>query len=307
MIKFLLKITEMLAIVSLTFLMIACEKENLETEVSENFSDRSSFKMGKPDNFGKPNCFEFVFPITIEIAGETKEIASYEELSALRGNRNANKMGFGQRPSFVFPLQVITADGEKIEVADGEALRALAETCGKGTRGKGPWFMRGKSNCFEFVFPISIEFSDGGTEEIASLEALKTTIQDWRSNKTDGEERPTLVFPLEVVSKDGETITLGDKTAFESLTATCREERGERCFKPIFPISINFPDGSSESYDDKSSMKAALKAWRSQNRESAGRPSIQFPITVELEDGTTQSIDSKEDMLELAATCKEGN
>lgn len=307
MTKFFLKIAGVLAITGFALLLVSCEKENLENEVTANYSNHSSFKMGKPDGFGKPNCFEFVFPIAIEIAGETKEIASYEELSALRGNRSANKMVFGQRPSFVFPLQVIVEGGEKIEVADGEALKALATSCGKGTRGKGPWFMRGESNCFEFVFPISIEFSDGETEEIASFEVLKTSIKDWRANKTDGEERPSLVFPLEVLTKDGETVNIADKTALQSLAKSCREGRGERCFKPVFPISINYPDGTNVSYEDGQSLKAALSSWRSDNRGALERPSIAFPITVEFEDGSTQSVDSKEDMRTLRATCKQGN
>lgn len=233
MIKFFLKVATIVAITGTAFLMTACDKENIDSEVVENFVNRSVFSMQ-----GAGNC--------------------------------------------------------------------------------------GKFGCFEFVFPLSIEFPDGSTQEVASYDELRATVKDWKENNADAEERPSLAFPLEVISEDGAIINVADKTELRTLAKECRKGyygkgdwkghgkkgmggHGDRCFSLVFPVSINFPDGTSVAYDDVTSLKAGLRTWRSENGKTGEHPTLAFPITVELEDGTTQSMDSREGLRELKDTCSEGN
>ena len=66
----------------------------------------------------------------------------------------------------------------------------------------------------------------------------------------------------------GDKQIIGYVTSEEDLAAlkeTCgdnRGGRGKKCFKPVFPLTINFPDGTSATVADKDEAKAAKKAFK---------------------------------------------
>lgn len=79
--------------------------------------------------------------------------------------------------------------------------------------------------------------------------------------------------------------------------------RKKRCFTPVFPVTIVFPDGTTQEIDSKESMKAAMIDWKAQNPDVDGRPEFQFPIDVTTKDGTT-TVNSKEELRDLIKSCK---
>lgn len=173
----------------------------------------------------------------------------------------------------------------------------------------------GKFGCYEFVFPVTIQFPDSTTADVNSYEEMKTTLKSWREANMDVTGRPSLAFPLDVISEDGEVINVASGAELAELQRECRKEfykgkfgrhhkgRGHACFKLAFPVSITFPDGTTTEYADHMALRAALKEWKRDNRGSSDRPELAFPVNVELEDGTVVSIASKEDMKTLKETC----
>lgn len=191
----------------------------------------------------------------------------------------------------------------------------------------------GKFGCFEFVFPVTILFPDGTTTEVADYETMRSTLKAWYEANaeelglpTDGGrgkgERadidpallPTLDFPVEVISSEGETISIEDRDALRELKRTCRKDfyggrghhghgKGDKCFKLVFPVSIAFPDETSVEVADRREFKQTLRAWKEANPDASERPSLSFPVTVELEDETTQEVASKEELEALKETC----
>ncbi|MEM8891754.1 MAG: hypothetical protein AAGD28_27500 [Bacteroidota bacterium] len=80
-------------------------------------------------------------------------------------------------------------------------------------------------------------------------------------------------------------------------------EDGIECFSINFPIDVNFPDGSSQTFNTEDALEAAIDLWIDNNPNSLDWPEIAFPITVTLEDGSVQSIANDEELCDLHIAC----
>lgn len=171
----------------------------------------------------------------------------------------------------------------------------------------------GRGGCFELVFPITIEFPDESTASANDYDELKTIIRDWKEANPDATERPALSFPLEIVSEDGEIVTINSKEELLDVRRECRRNfggrphhgRGERCFTLVFPLTLTLPDNSTVEVADRMALKQAVREWRANNNGSMDRPTLTFPLQVKLEDGTIVEVESKEALQDLKNTCSE--
>lgn len=75
------------------------------------------------------------------------------------------------------------------------------------------------------------------------------------------------------------------------------------CYEFIFPISIQFEDGSTVEVEDYASLKDVLKTYREENPD-AERPSLVFPLSVTTEEGEIVVVENKEEMMELRQACR---
>lgn len=171
----------------------------------------------------------------------------------------------------------------------------------------------GRGGCFEFVFPISIEFADASTTEVEDYEGLRTAIQDWKEANPDAEERPSLSFPLEILSEDGEILTINSSEELRQARRECRRNfgnrphhgRAERCFRLVYPITLTYPDATTEEVADRRALKLAVRAWRQANSGAEERPTLTYPLQVEMTDGTVVDVASKDDLQALKDSCSE--
>ena len=171
----------------------------------------------------------------------------------------------------------------------------------------------GRGGCYEFIFPITIEFPDGTTAEAEDYENLRTIISEWKEANPDAEDRPSLSFPLEVLSEEGEVITIDSRLELLRVRRACRRifgnrphhGRGERCFRLVYPITVTFPDETTAIVDSRRELKIAVRAWRRNNREVEERPMLTYPLQVEMQDGTIVDVASKEELQALKESCSE--
>lgn len=210
------------------FLFSACNEESMdlltEETVVENFVDESLFRLQSEGNLGRFGCYELVFPVTIGFPDSSTATAdSYDDLIySLQEWKQANPDADG-RPTFVFPIEVLSEDGEVISVASEEELKELKQECGGNYFGKHE--SKGhKGNCtpcFEMVFPITIQLPDDTTAEAASREELKDLVREWKEANPDATERPEIVFPVEVEMEDGTVVTVNSKEELKELRESC--------------------------------------------------------------------------------------
>ncbi len=204
-----------------------------------------------------------------------------------------------------------SCDKENLDELTTENFTTQAENRQDGERsGKGKRNGKGKrgGKCFTPVFPITLNFPDGTGTEVADKEAAKEAKTTWKEANPDSEERPTIAMPFDVLLKDSSTLTITSEEDLAALRATCGEGKGgrgkgKRCFKPVFPFTINFPDGTATEVADRAAAKAAKKAWKEANPDSEERPTIAYPYDVELADGTTATVTNDEEVAALKASC----
>lgn len=175
----------------------------------------------------------------------------------------------------------------------------------------------GRFGCYEFVFPVSINFADGTTAEVSSYEELIETLRTWKENNPNAEEKPSLGFPLEVVSEEDEVITVADKEELRELKRECRRNffgshgprghrnRGQFCFDINYPLTLQFPDGTTAEAADRRALKSLAREWKQNNPEATERPEIVFPIEVTQEDGSVVSVADKEALQALKESCSD--
>lgn len=175
----------------------------------------------------------------------------------------------------------------------------------------------GRLGCYEFVFPITIDFADGTSATVESYNEGRETIGAWKEANPDAEERPTLAYPVELTTEEGELISVESREELGQLRRECRREfrrdRRERirnffrraCFSLAYPISVEFPNGSVLEAANAQTLKVALREWKQANPGAQeDKPTLIYPITVEYDDGTQTSVNSKEELIALKDTCE---
>jgi hypothetical protein len=233
-----------------TALMTACNKTDDLSEAIDNAIDDTLYEAQERGGLGKFGCYELVFPVKITLpSGTTSEFDSYEEIKdslknwckmnpdSIPGGPGKPKhghgkghgkgpRGFGLGPlKFVYPISVITQDGEAVAINNETELLALRAKCADAGFGKFGPHGHGKHGlaCFEFVFPLNVKFPDGTTATASDKEAFHKLLREWRVKNPAVKERPTLVFPVNVKLKsDGSTKAVNSKEELHSLKKTCK-------------------------------------------------------------------------------------
>ena len=199
-------------------------------------------------------------------------------------------------------------DTATIEDAVDEALFSLQERGGMGRYG-----------CYELVFPVSITLPDGTSVEVDSYDELKETVRTYFSGNDHPRAHRRLfqfVFPISVISQDGDLITVEDQEGLFRLRADCggtfgnhdhhgHGQHGLSCFTLVFPITIEFPDGTTAEATDRMSLHQLLRTWRHNNPGVDGRPQIVFPLTVKMtDDGSLVTLENRDELKALKESCE---
>lgn len=178
----------------------------------------------------------------------------------------------------------------------------------------------GKQGCFELIFPVSLDF-DGTVYEFMSFEELKEAIKEWAMNEPSFENRPMLVFPIEILTEESELITVESEEELIELIAECpkgaghtyggdgqcdgHHGKGDFCFDLVFPVSIEMPNGEILTAETRQDLKEIKREWKEENEDTEERPTLVFPVTVVLEDETELVLNNQDELYELKESCRE--
>ena len=185
-------------------------------------------------------CFELVFPVTITFEdNSTATVADQEDLKATvlawkqnntkttdTGDERRRGRGKGLRTEFVYPIQVLNQDGETIDIASSEELKAAKEACG-GVRGsKAKKGKRGEraDKCFSLVYPLTFSFSDGSTQTFEDAASRKEALKAFKEENGRDAEKPSLAYPITVEYADGTQAQADSSEALQELKEACSLE-----------------------------------------------------------------------------------
>ena len=142
-------------------------------------------------------------------------------------------------------------------------------------------------------------------------------LDDYFFGDFDCEDLDSLTFPTEIELPDGTLVTVNSEEELFDVIDQWFETNGEEweedledyedllddCFTVVFPIQIQFPDGTIISYDTEEALYTGVELWYDTNPESYEDPIPVYPFDVTLADGTTQTISSEMDEEALWETC----
>lgn len=169
----------------------------------------------------------------------------------------------------------------------------------------------GHRGCFEFVFPITITFADETTASPESYADLRDVVRAWKEANPDATERPDIAYPIEITTGDGEVVSIGSGAELKEIVKECRMTmrpgRGafRNCFHLVFPVEIEFADGSVLTAETKAALKIAVRTWKKVNPNGGNRPKLVYPLSIEFKDGTTAEVASPAALQAVKEACRE--
>ena len=192
----------------------------------------------------------------------------------------------------------------------------------------------GRFGCYELVFPVVLVLPDNTTATVNSYDEMKATLRAYfEANGGPGQgghhgghhgggaqgNRPhiSFQFPISVISEDGTLITVNSEEEMRALRAECagstfgnhgpqgHGQHGLSCFELVFPITVEFPDGTTAEAADRQALHDLIRSWRQNNPGVPGRPQITFPLTVKMDDdGSLVTVNSREELRQLKQDCE---
>ena len=256
------------------------------------------------DNFGEKrnwNCFDIVYPITIMLPNGSSYLIDSEEDSDLETIKNyyEENEGADERPSIIFPVNIIDHEGETKVINSEEEMEDAYRHCSGRDRDK--------RECFGLVFPVTYIMPDGSSYEIADDDDESwAELKAWYDANPEAEERPELQYPVDIMyESEDRTVTISNEEEMLAAKEECREmwgadeEEYEECFDYVYPIAFTMPDGSSiEIPSDDETSWMSIRAYYEAN-PSDEEPVLQYPIDIifRTEEGeVTFTMDSEEDV-----------
>lgn len=213
------------AVLALVGFFIACQKED-EATSAENFTASSIESIHERHGLGRFGCYELVFPVSIQFADSSiVAVNSYEEMrDAIRTwfQSTGNHPHHGQRPTLVYPFDVVNEAGEITTVETPEQLKELIKACRPHNGGGGPGHGGHGHPCFTLVYPVTIQFPDSTQATVNSPVEYREAIHEWKENNTGTHGKIEFVFPITVQLKDGTQVIVNSKEELRALKEECR-------------------------------------------------------------------------------------
>lgn len=160
--------------------------------------------------------------------------------------------------------------------------------------------------CYQLLFPVAIAVPGQDAIEVADAEALKQLLMQWRENNRNATEHPRIAFPYEVELQDGTIATIETIEDVQELRQDCRVSRPHRpakCFRLIYPVTVNLPNGNTEEAGSAEALHEIFKTWKEENPDATERPELAFPYQVQLRNGGVITIESGIDVRDLPRGC----
>jgi hypothetical protein len=163
---------------------------------------------------------------------------------------------------------------------------------------------RRRNRCFSFVFPVTFIMPDDTNITLESRDDW-VLIRTWYTDNPDVNERPELVFPVDIMFEDGEVQTIVDLEELREVKSACREDRNRRrCFKLNLPLTFFMPDNSTITVTVRDDW-SLVRAYYIANPDDVGtKPELVYPVDATFRDGSVVTFANEDEMLAARAECR---
>ena len=231
------------------------------------------------------DCFTLVYPVEIAYPdGSVTAAADGEELRGqIRSYLMASPANLRRRarPTLVYPVAIQLADGTLDEVDTRLEFAARLREC------------RGAFEpCATLVYPVEVNVG-GAVEPFATGDDLRAALASYR-RANPGAPLSSFVFPLDFVTRAGDTVAVADRRGYRALVGECHDV----CFRFVYPVTVEHPRAGTRTVGSRPILRRALS-----HAGPRGRWFLTYPLTVEV-DGTAVVVEDREAMRELRASCR---
>lgn len=307
------------AILFLATIFVACEKED-NSVLTENYVGEVIDDLEADGFFGRNQCFELQFPVTLLFRNQEVTVNNVDEMKdAIRRWMNNNPGQRRVRPKIKMPYTVLIVDtNEEIVIENPSDLREVKEAC--GVRGGGPghgpghgpgnhqgpkMLLPGLGRCFDLKFPVTVLFPDSTSQTVNDSTEMRDAISTWIEDNRPFRGRILIQMPFTVILNDtNDEILIEELADLQEVLQDCRGDIGPGngdgpCFTLVFPLILEFPDGNTVRVQNENQLQNLIERWRNANPQTRERPHIVFPHDVILEDGTQVTVNNPQELRDL--------
>lgn len=278
------------------------------------------------ENFVERKCFEFNYPLMVQIEGEEMAITinNLKELeSTLRSNDKEVKF------DFVFPIRVTLQVGGVKTLETNDDLKALKEHCSKKDKDDDKdedWdyqadFSTIKNDCFIVDFPVELILPDESKVTVNNEAEFKEVIKAHRIDR-DALSEIGFTYPINVILvKDKSFVELTSQDDLKELLASCKKDKGNDddkdgfldnwqyhffdndCFEVAYPVGL-IVDIEKVTINSKEAFFEMVNTYK-ENNNYKPKFLFNFPINVEfLEDNSVAQINAQDEIRDLFKKCR---
>ena len=158
----------------------------------------------------KKDCFEIEYPIGLifpddKIVNIKDEEGFYDTIKKWYKANPKEK----EKPGLKYPIQVNFKGDISKSINNEKEMESLKKYCD------------GKSECFAIVYPLSYEMPDGVIVSGESEEEVNAAMKSWYEVNPDSKEKSSLIYPVDVIQKDGSTVTINDESEMIEIKKDC--------------------------------------------------------------------------------------
>lgn len=154
-------------------------------------------------------------------------------------------------------------------------------------------------DCYEVVYPFDVADEDGIRYTIDDQAGLNEVLVN-----NDGLK---LIYPVDLISSDGETVTIVKENDFETLALDCFEENSlsaleqilvklKKCYELVYPMSFKSVDGQTYTVVDESELVRLFN--------EVDIKDVVFPISLLDDQGNEILVESYEDLIVSIINCQ---
>ena len=162
------------------------------------------------DIMDKKDCFEIEYPIELifpddKVATIENEEDFYYTIKKWYKVNPKEK----EKPSLKYPVNVNFEGDISKSINSEKDMISLKKYCDD------------KAECFAIVYPLSYEMPDGVVVTGESEDEVNTAMKSWYEANSSSKEKPSLIYPVDVVLTDGSTITIDNEAEMIEMKKEC--------------------------------------------------------------------------------------
>lgn len=167
----------------------------------------------------KKKCFGLVYPVVYvmpdgsTITVPTNDEDGWTDLKAWYNDHPDSD----ERPALQYPVDIVYRDETIVTVNNDDEMRRAKAGCDRDGDGDGD------RDCFDLVLPVTFIMPDGSTITVED-ETGYMTLRTWYQDNPVTDVRPALQYPVDIVYRDGTTVTINNDDEMRAAKADCERD-----------------------------------------------------------------------------------